>query len=141
MLGPRREQQCFHDGMRADVVLTNMKRACAVDVAITGIDSGRSFAFGAAKPGGACDDYAAKAKLVKYGPIALALGFDFVPLVFDTHGAVGEQGTAFLRMLARAWGGQFDILPSRAVPLITQRVSAVLMRGYAQLLLANAAAG
>ena len=83
----------------------------------------------------------AAAPLVKYAPIARALGIDFVPLVFDTHGAVNEQGARFLRMLARSWGYQFDIVPSRAVPLINQRVSAVLMRGFAQLLLANADAG
>ena len=78
-------------------------------------------------------------KQTKYAGLAEAAGLDFRPCVFDTHGACDPQGMTLLRFIARAWGNRFDIVPSRAVPLVIQRVSATLMRGIAQLLLANVA--
>ncbi len=140
MLGPRREEQCFVGGMRADVVFTNARRVMAIDVAITGVDSGREYAVDASKPGAASDMYARK-KFTTYGAAAAAAGVDFVPLVFDTFGALNVEGVKLLRFVARAWGYQFDIVPARSVPLINQRFSAVLNRGLAQLLIANAASG
>ena len=143
MLGPRREMQCFADNnQRLDVVLTNMRRVLAVDVSITGIDSCSvgDFRPAASRPGGAADA-AAKAKDAKYLAPTAAIGIDFAPVIFDTLGALNAKGVSFLRLLANAWGRQFDIRPSRSQPLINHRFSAVLNRGIAQLLLANVVAG
>ena len=87
------------------------------------------------------DEYAGKTKVSKYAAVAAASGVDFTPVVFDTFGALNVEGVKLLRFVARAWGYQFDIVPARSVPLINQRFSAVLNRGLAQLLIANAASG
>jgi hypothetical protein len=138
LLGPRLEELCFQGRMGADLLLCNVPgRPIAIDFAITHLNASGSFARAAAAPGGAATRYAVEVKQTKYSVVAEAAGLDFRPCVFDTHGACDPQGMKLLRYIARAWGNRFDIVPSRAVPLVIQRVSATLMRGIAQLLLAN----
>ena len=104
---------------------------------MTHLDAPGSFAAAASAPAGAAEAYAAT-KWAKYGGAASNAEVLFKPCVFDTHGACAKEGLEVLRLVARAWGRQFDLAPCRSTPLIFQRVSFTVMKGVARLLLANA---
>jgi hypothetical protein len=125
--------------LRVDVLFTALKRPLAIDVSVTVVDSVTrgNFSHAATKPGGVADAVALTRKSSKYAATLAAINVDFAPLVFDTFGALNHEGAAMLKKLACAWGRSFEIVPGRAIPLVHHRVSAVLNRGLAQLLIVN----
>ncbi len=142
LLTPNKEAMCFGISCRrTDVLLKRTGRLpIAVDVAITHLDASGSFTDAAREPAGAAEKFAER-KHRKYAdatsPSEGNADVQLMACVFDTMGACNKEGLQLLRFVASAWGRQFDLKPCRSVPLVFQRVSTLVNRGLARLLLAT----
>ena len=138
LLRPLREHMCFGaSAKRCDIFVTVGGKQLALDIAVTHFATTAGLGHAISAPGGAATRYEATVKQRKYGQAAIDNGSAFHPIVFDTLGAIGDSGLEVVRTIARRWGHRQDIGPSRAIPIVLQRLSSVLMRGICRLLLHN----
>jgi hypothetical protein len=133
---PAQESRPFTDtGLRCDVELRDAPDGghVAIDVAVTNPCQPKFEAAAADTPGAAASLYEA-VKWAKYGPFVVA-PLRFVPVIFETYGAVGQSGLPLLRGVAEAWGRRCGLRADQAVSLFMQRLSCCLQHGIAHSLL------
>ncbi|RUP29738.1 MAG: hypothetical protein EKK45_10170 [Curvibacter sp.] len=141
---PRREVNAFaaEPGARIDLMLAfgaaGSRAVVVADVAVVSPLAASNLAAAAASPGGAAARHEAT-KVARYGALARAARVELTPLCVDTFGAWGPSALPLLRRLARDWGRQFDLHPSRAVPLVLGALSSHVAAAVAALLLQGAA--
>jgi hypothetical protein len=138
-LNPRKESHVSSSNDRpGDIFLPcwSLGQPAAFDVSITS-PLQPAILLSAAESSHAASGAREAQKMKKYAAMCSQEGVNFVPLVFETFGAVGEAGEEALVRMARAWGDKTGLQAHRAVSFFFQRVSLALQRGNASLLLAR----
>ena len=138
-LAPLRELRALipeSDSRPADVLIpryTNGKDTC-IDVTV--INSCRlDLLQRSSEIAGFALNHVFNAKWTKHGPACERAGMIFLPLAFDTFGAVHPQGADFLKKLGKTIARATAQDESECVNHLFQRLSMLLVKGNVNLLL------
>jgi hypothetical protein len=136
-LSPRKEEQHPDDLSRpGDVFLPiwSLGRPAALDISVTHPLQAATV-IQAAGTGGFAATQRVIAKTTRYSEACATFGIDFIPIVFETFGALGDVSLECLKKIAKMWGNNLSLSPSRAVSFFFQSLSVSLQRGNAEMIL------
>jgi hypothetical protein len=136
LLHPKMEVRPFDDARRVDLTIKCGSTVHAFDVAITHPLLPGNVLAAAEAPGGAATQYE-RVKVKKYSADCTKLGFVFAPLVVDTFGAWGSGAFPFLTLLGAEYAKRLDASKPRGRVLVAARLSVVIQRAIARLLLGS----
>lgn len=129
LFSPSRENHCFGDNQRMDIVFQHGPTQFLVDVAMIHSALPQHAARAAETAGGACTHYE-DVKVVEYGHRLLAHQ-KLVPFVVDSYGAYGKSCGPLLGLLAKAYAGRYGDRSGRA--LVFTRLNLAVTRAVATL--------
>jgi hypothetical protein len=136
-LSPRKEEQ-HPDALTrpGDVFLPTwtLGRPAALDITVTYPLQAATICHAAGTSGFAAAKRVTE-KQAKYGEECQRAGIDFVPIVFETFGALAEVSAECLKKISKMWGSHISLPSSRSVSFFFQSLSVSLQRGNAEMLL------
>jgi hypothetical protein len=127
--------------LRVDALLHHVNdegSVVAVDFAIVNAIGTDHLTASLSGPGAAATAYE-EVKRKKYGAACASAGISFVPVIFDVFGGCGASATPLLNRIILRWGKRYDLPPTHSFTIASHRISFVLAKGVARLLVANTA--